>query len=364
MPKRYFYYLVILNMIANIMLFTPQILYSQRFTGAVQSLFWAAPIGTFIIYLFDRLSKSFRGKSIIDLFKEAFPKWLEKGLLLYFLSLWLTTGLLSITVFTYIILTFMNPDSNTLIMTILLGGFVCVASMMDTDRILYLLEIVLALSIPFLAFILYKSLVSPYFSWNSTFEMATYVTHLPSYLAVSTATYAFSGYANMVIFNKCFKEKQRFKYIWALGLLGFLISIHSFFVPIGFHGTVAIGNYQYPWVDTADSIRMNYGIIERLLYPFLLLYTLISLIHAVVHLHVSLEFLKGIFPFKKLAKGKGRFVWPLFFISSIFLLNVFTTDPLRLEIAKVWLAVRFPSEGILLIILYIIKRRIYRGKKA
>lgn len=363
MAKRFFYYLVILNMIANIMLFTPQILYSQRFTGAVQALFWAAPIGTFFMYMFDRLIKDFRGKSIVDLCKEAFPTWMQKSIWLYFLAIWLSTGLLSISVFTYIILTYMNPDSNTLIMTILLGGFVSLASIMDSDKILYLLEIVLALSVPFLGFILYKSLVNPYFSWNSAIDVATYATHFPSLLAVSTATYCFSGYANMVIFNQCFSKKQPFKYIWVLGILGFLISIHSFFVPIGFHGTVAIGDLQYPWVDTADSIRMNYGIIERLLYPFLLLYTLISLIHTVIHLHISVEFLKGLFPFKKITKGKGRFLWPLFFVGLIFLFNIFTTDPLRLEIAKVWLLVRFPSEGILLVILYFIKRRIYRGKK-
>lgn len=362
MAARFFYYLILINMIANIMVFTPEVLIKERFSGSVQALIWAFLIGTFFILMFNYLMKNFYGQSIVELMKKAFPVWLQKVILVYLFCVWFFTGILSISVFTYIVLTFMNPDSSTLLLIALLGGFVCFAALLRSDKILYFLEAVLALSVPFLAFILFKSLVNPYFSWNSVMQISTYINRLPSYTTISAATYIYSGYANMVIFSQCFSKKQSFKYIWMMGILGFLISIHTFFVPIGFHGTVAVGMYQYPWVITSDSIRMTYGIIERLLYPFLLLYSIVSLINSVIHLHISFQFIKGIAP-ASLFKGKWLWLWPSLFLAAIFLFNHLTTEPDRYQLSILWLIVRLPSEALLLIILLSIRRRLRHVKK-
>ncbi|WEG12556.1 GerAB/ArcD/ProY family transporter [Pullulanibacillus sp. KACC 23026] len=363
MQRRFNYYLILLNMISNIMMFTPEILIRERFTGAVQGLIWAFPIGTFFIFMFTYLINDFQGQSIIELMKNTLPVWLQKGILVYFTVLFFITGVLSISVFTFIMLTFMNQDTDVLLLTLMLGGFVSVFSVMKSDKVLYFLEIILVLALPFLAFILYKTLVNPYLNWTSIIQMATYVNRLPDYMTLSTATYIYSGYANMVIFNKCFTKKSDYKHIWVMGILGFLISVHTFFVPIGFNGTVSVGVYEFPWVITADSIRLSLGIIERLIYPFLLLYTMISLINSVIHLHVTTELLKGVIPSPRLWKGKLKWVCPCFFLVAIFLFNSYSNDQQRLYLSVIWLMVRFPSEGILLLLLYWIKRRRRNAQK-
>lgn len=104
-------------------------------------------------------------------------------------------------------------------------------------------------------------------------------------------TYIFSGYLNMVFFNKVFQKPVETKRIWMFGLLGLGILLTSFYIPIGFHGADGVGDYTYPWVSTADSMRIELGIVERVMYIFIVLYTGISAISIGVHWHAANQLL-------------------------------------------------------------------------
>lgn len=88
----------------------------------------------------------------------------------------------------------------------------------------------------------------------------------------------------------------------------------TFLVPIGYFGTVAIDRHVYTWFSTADSIRMEYFIIERMLFIFYFAYLSLSLVSVIVHWHGGLELFKGaISSVKKIPKSSAmeRVVHPM-----------------------------------------------------
>lgn len=83
---------------------------------------------------------------------------------------------------------------------------------------MYLLEIILYINVPFIAFIFIKAVTSDYLSWDSIFEVGNHFYSMPNISAVAVASYIFSGYANIIIFNRLFKVKiKRINFLVILG---------------------------------------------------------------------------------------------------------------------------------------------------
>jgi len=120
-----------------------------------------------------------------------------------------------------------------------------------------------------------------------------------------------------------------------------------------------VGDLTFPWVSTADTLRIEYGPIERLISIFLLFYISISLMSVIVHWHVSFEIIKSIMPGKEKEKRR-QLVERVMLISFIFVTIVLEMN-LReegiLTIGKYWLNLRFPSEAVLVITMFLLARR-------
>ncbi|NYE06654.1 hypothetical protein F4694_003434 [Bacillus niacini] len=161
---------------------------------------------------------------------------------------------------------------------------------------------------------------------------------MPKISAVAVASYIFSGYANIIIFNRLFKVKIKRINLLVIFEISLLTLFTSVMIPIGMHGIDSVGEYMYPWIIMVDTIRLPYSPIERALFIFLMLYVNISLISVAVHWHVAFELIKGTFSEKNTEK-KNRLVLTLFFAFSI--LAVIRIDYMHPEkLSMYWLVAR------------------------
>lgn len=345
----------------NIFLYVPSILIDHRFEGAVLSIPLGILIGTVFIYVFTISLNKFPSKSVSEVL-EYLPNWFRVGFLTYFSIMWYLAGCVALMAFNNITIRMVNPDiAGVYMIGIYSVGILLMISRLRSENILYTIEIILMVNLPLILIILSQAFFSEYFSWQSIFEVAGHFKAFPSLDVLAASTFVFSGYANMVVFNRVFKEKINIKKMWFIPILGLFNLLTTFFIPIGYWGADGIGELTYPWIATADTLFIEFGPIERLITPFILLYVSISIISVTVHWHISLEVAKDLL---KIDEMKGRKKSIFFYtilvsfgiIVLLFEMNFSEGDIFRF--GSIWLQVRLPSELILvLLMLYLARRR-------
>lgn len=361
--NRYLHYLVLLNMLSNSFVFTSLIFIQNRYDGAVMGLFLGAIIGSCLLFFFSLSINRFPKWGLPEIL-ESTPKWFKFLFLLIFVSIWFTAGAASLLSFNNVTIRYLNPDISGINMILVFSVFIIiVVANLPTAKILYLLEIIVIFNIPFFLIVMYKAYINPYLNWYSIAEVGTSFHHFPSWSVLSAASYVFSGYANMVIFNRVFKEKINIKRLWILPPIGLFNLVTTFAIPIGFHGADGVGALTYPWIVTADSLRMEHAPIERVTSIFLLIFITISLVSVIVHWHVALELLKSTFKFSsnfKSQRAKSFFTWGVLFAFAAIILILekhFKEEDIK-TLGKVWLQVRLPGEVLLvLVLLFLVWRK-------
>lgn len=207
--------------------------------------------------------------------------------------------------FVDITLRYVSPNSSPYTVVIGFLILVCICCRFDSLSLLYGLEIILFVTLPLIVYGIVKALTNPDFNWDSVLQITTYIWHKPDLMSLSAATFSFSGYINLAIFNRVF-HGLKLKHVWILGVEGLLVLLITFLVPIGYFGTVAIERHVYTWFSTADSIRIESFIIERMLFIFYFAYMTLSLVSVIVHWHVGLGLFKGaISSTKKIPEGRA-----------------------------------------------------------
>ncbi|MDF2788413.1 MAG: GerAB/ArcD/ProY family transporter [Neobacillus sp.] len=353
--NRYFLYLVILNMLTNVIIFVPKYLIQYRFDGLILSMLLAIVIGIGLMYLDTIVYARFPGQGLPEILELGLNKPLKIFVLVGFSFFWFIAGLISLLGYIDILHRIINPELSKvwlLVAFLVVLGFVI---QLPTQKVMYLLEIILLLNVPFIGFVFIKAVTSDYLNWDSIFEVGTHAATVPKLNPVAVASYVFSGYANIIVFNRLFKEKIKsinFVIIFFVSLLTLFTSV---FVPIGMHGSDGVQEYIYPWIMTADSLRLPYSPVERVVFLFLMLYINITLISVSVHWHVAFELLKGVYKSKK-SKTNNRLLMSFFFGISI--LAVLRIDFMHPElISMYWLIARFFVEIIAIIGFFFFLRR-------
>jgi hypothetical protein len=290
---RYFYYHVIYVGMINVMLFVPLTLVQHRFNGAVSSMAIAIVIGTLFSYLTISFILRFPGKGFPEIIKSHFPHGVAVVILILAALIWFMAGMLVIYTYSANLQQFFNPDMNPYLFMLLMtlagvwGASRCTRSVQFTHEILMLL------CTPLILMFLFKAIFSPWLDWDAIRVTAGYVRTTPSFLSLCASTFVFSGYNSLGIFNRLLPAQSKIKYRWIIPLFCTFFLLVSFFIPIGFHGSVGVANYFYIWSVTADSMIMEYGFVYRVLYIFLLLYTILSLMFAMNTWHTAMEFIKA-----------------------------------------------------------------------
>ncbi|MCU9613522.1 spore germination protein [Caldibacillus lycopersici] len=358
--KRYFYYLVFVHMLVNGIGHTPRQLIENRFHGSVLAIFIAPFIGLFFMYIFSKALSKFPKAGLPEILHQSLPRWLASILLIHFSIAWLFAALDRLVSFSFIIKRFVNPDMPIIVIQIGIIFVVGMGALLKTEKILYLLEMLLVINVLFIIFIFFKAYTNPLLSWKDIMAAGTFIKEPPNLISLSAATYIFSGYINMVVFNRVCHNVLTWKKNLFLGILGFVNLCTILFIPIGYHGIDVVDDFTYPWVSTADALRMEFGFIERAVFLYIFIYISISIGSVIVLWHTISELLKGLF---KISKKKPNIQKKLsvVFICLFGILTIVSgqmVDEIFLyKTSTYWYNIRMISEYLLVFLVYILARR-------
>ncbi|MDD9270095.1 GerAB/ArcD/ProY family transporter [Paenibacillus sp. GCM10023248] len=353
---RYFYYLVFLNMLANIVIFVPRVLLTHRFEGSMMSIVLSVPIGFTLLYVFVKSIRQFPQQGLPEILKDHAPGWVRLTILIYFIHMWFLAGALTLIAFSEITKKYINPDVSSMYIVFAFIVVVGLIARLSSDSVLYCMEILILTNVPIIGWVLYKAITNTYMDYDAGMEIVTHIWNMPTWDTLSAGTYIFTGYTNLVIFNRLLHPHKKIPFLWSIPIIGTFVLLTSFLIPIGYHGTIAVNTYLYPWISASDSMRVEFGLVERVLFIFILLYTNISLAGAFIHWHVGFEFCKELFP---RLKRKTLFSWVTLAVMGLatFLLGLKFNDESLFDMATFYLDLRFASEIVLVLTMFILARR-------
>ncbi|MBB6633861.1 GerAB/ArcD/ProY family transporter [Cohnella thailandensis] len=362
---RYFYYHVFYIGMMNVMLFVPHILIKHRFDGAVSGILAGIVIGTVLTVGTVYCYRQFPELGLPEILKRYFPDWIVAALLYLSCLLWLAGGVLGSYTFAQTMGLFFNPDMNHYQFLLLIIVSSVFAGSRSTRTIQFANEILFWLCMPLLLFILFKAFSSPYLSWDAIRIVAGYVAGPPSLTLLAASTFFYTGYLNLTLFNRLYPAKFRIKRLWSIPLLGAFLGFVSFFIPIGLHGTMGVEQYIYLWSVTADSMSLKYGFIQRILFIFLIMFTLLSLMFMMNVFHACMEYIKASHPRHKpqpeqLPVPKTNWIVCSFFGAACFLFSLWANEGRSQWATELWLIVRFLFElgsFVLIIVLALLEKR-------
>lgn len=360
--NRFLYYLIYITMITNIIASVPKILVNHSNGGVVVSIIIAVFVGLILLRIVVSLFNHFPGESYLDLMKKYYAKWFYVPVLLYFAISWFVAGLITLVTYVFLFKTFFSFETSIVTTTLAFLLIISFGVLMKSESVLNTIEIVFLLLLPVILFMLIKVVGDKRLEWDYVKVALTYVNHLPDYSAVTASCYIFIGAVNIILFNKYFKEKQKvgFKQLSIIGLVGTVVLFITYLIPIGFHGFDGINTLTFPWVSTSDAVRMKYGIIERVVFIFIIVFLGIAYMSLLVHWHVSVKIFESVFTIKKLA-WKNNNLTPhlymlLFGIAALIIMNTINEYEL-FEISKVFFNTLPVFYAVLIFTLLLLKRR-------
>lgn len=327
--NRFLYYFIIITMLANIVASIPKILFFESDNGAINAMIAANILGPFIVFIIIKLFNLFPGKTLPQMMKKYTPKWFAYPVLFYFFICWYIAGLITIVTYVFLIKTFFAPETSIYIITLAFVIVISFGILMKSKSVVYMTEFVLVIFIPIIIFLLAKFYADQKLDWDFVQISMTYINHLPSYRAFCASLYIFVGVANLIIFNKLLtkKKKMGMKHILIIGLSGTAVLFTTYFLPIGYNGFDHIKELSFPWISTSDTVRMKYGIIERVIFIFILSCLGITFLTLLHHWHVALKLFESILVFKRL-NWRRKNLTPYVFVALFGIVAMFVTGHL------------------------------------
>jgi len=347
----------------------PYHLINERFSGSVMAIILSPFIGAIMLYMFTNALTKFPGEGLPEIFDHFYPRWLVSMIMIYKSFITGTSAAIVLSTYAVIITRFLNPEGNPYGIVLVLMVVCAFAATRSTVTVNFVLEIVLILSFPFVGFVLYKAIKSPLMNWDAVAIVAEHYNKMPSLLVIASATFVFTGFLNLSIFNRTFPTNFRFKYRWLLVLIAFIDLLMIFFIPIGVHGTEAVEHYVYIWSATADSTKMAYGFIERVLFLFLIVLLHLALAFTMVGWHMSIEFLRYLLPNNIVNPDEAKTPLRSYVIAGGILLITFScmffiNQLSMFQLGGYFMIIRMFSEFVIVIWVYLLsKKKVRRDEK-
>jgi hypothetical protein len=364
--NRYFYYLVVTNMLVNVLALVPRVLINERFNGAVWALPISAVIGFVVMVAFVRTLGKFPQKGLPEILDTIMPVWLRNVLLAAFALNWYFSGCLTIVGLSEFTRKFLNPEITKVSVVGLYLAISVYMARMKSNQILNMLEIIVLLVLPLNLFILVKTIFHPHMSWDAVRAVGMFYNHPPSVKSIAANTYVYSGYISMVVFNRVIPH-FRPKGLWGIVLFGLFISFTTMFIPIGYQGADGVGDFTFPWMSTADSMRIELGFIERVMFVYMFLYGQIAFAGIIVHWHVAFECFKSVSAQKgeplKWANSK-YFPWIVMaFFAAGAVGGSMMNNKQMFDVGELWVEVRMFVDLLLVIVIMLASGRVNRHAK-
>ncbi|MFC4102774.1 hypothetical protein [Paenibacillus xanthanilyticus] len=347
--SRYFYYHIVLVALLNLMLFVPHILIRYRFSGALTSMAISVVVGTGLCLMFTSIMCKYPGQGLPEILNQFLPRSVTLPFMIFMAVMWIIGPSIAVVSYAVLINRFINPDTSPILVLVLLCVVCLYAATRPTMTIIFLIEMGLVLNLPLILFILFKAVRNDAINWDAIHTVANYWTQMPKWNAIGAATYIFTGYVNLAVYNRAMPPNVRIRHRWTIPLVGLLVLAMTFFVPIGFHGTETVDEYLYVWSLTADSMIMSYGFIERVIFVFLIMYLNLTLIYTASGWHQAIEFLKGLakdykpdidgVPMKK----AGVLIGTAIVVATVLYLYLFN-EKITFQLSEYWLGFRLIVE--------------------
>jgi len=359
--NRYVVYNFIMVSLLNLMLFVPSILFQYRYNGAVSSLITASLIGSLSGIVYVHAMSKFPGKGVPEILNERCPRWVSVPVLLFLALMWVSTSSITIDVFAILINRFFNPDANVFVILAVMCVICIYAASRSTLSMLFNIEMMLLLNVPLIFLLLMKAVGSNQMNWDAIRTASNYAQTMPKLAPVAAAAFIFTGYLNMSIYNRAMPPNYKFKRGLLLPVVGVGVLAISYFVPIGLHGVDGVSTYLYVWSATSDSLAMEYGFIERVLFVFLILYLNLTLVYTSSGWHQAMEMVKGCFPKYKPSidehpiPRRNYVIVSAFAIITILALYLLNEKHL-IQLTSIWLIVRMFAEYGLVVWIVLLSR--------
>lgn len=295
MQPRFIIYLFAVNALMNGIGFVPRLLLDGRHDGAYNALFAAFFINLLFIVSTFWLLQRFPYKDLNQILTESLPLVIRLPLIVYFALQWLIAGSLGLIMVAEISAKYLNVGASGYTILYLLVVLVLLAARSRSDRVLFALELSFIMTLPLLVLIVIATFTTQGILWQSILILLR-EGGWPSGEQLAASSYIYAGYMNIFLFHKIIQPSfQPWKLI--LGVFAiFVFYLYLFSLPIALLGTEAVAHFHYPWVITADALRVEHAPIERAFYPALIGYLNIALLNTIVHWHVAFEFLKPLLP--------------------------------------------------------------------
>lgn len=207
--SRYLAYLILINMVANVLLYVPTILIEYRIRGSVAAVLLSVVIGTMMMTLFVKGLEKFPGKSFTEIMKFSFTNKLNYAIVPLISTFWLIAGLITILSYTNINIRYFNPEIPPIASLVLFLVFCLTIMLMPSRKVLYFIEIMVLISLPFIIVVFYKAVSDKHIQWDSIRIVLNTWNQLPNAVTIAAASYVFTGYINLVIFSKMIKTKLK-----------------------------------------------------------------------------------------------------------------------------------------------------------
>lgn len=366
--SRYTYYHVLYVGMINIMMFVPHLLIRDRFNGAVSGMLIAAAIGSALSLSVMVCFEQFPGLGFPEICDRFMPPWLTNVLNCYAaLFVWIPAGVIVLYSFAETSRMFFYPDMSKFLNLLLLACAAVWACSRSTRTVQFIQEIVILTSAPLLILFLFKAVFNEHMDWHAIRYVAGYIRKPPSFAAIAASSFLFSGYLSLVIFNRLHVQGFRFHFKWIVPLFGICFLAITFFVPIGFHGTVGVQDYVYLWSMTADSMNLQYGFIDRVLYLFLLLFSGLSLLFVMNTWHIAIMLFRHTltrFAAVEEMDESGFNAWMAVAFGLVaFAYMYFVNTERNQKVSEWWIYVRFFTEVVFLFVMIYCARKKIRAEK-
>ncbi|WP_339253796.1 GerAB/ArcD/ProY family transporter [Sporosarcina sp. FSL W8-0480] len=332
--SRFLFYLILINLLTNMVSTTPRTFILDNTQGVLNSLFLAIAVGMIFTYFLISLFSHFPGMTLPEILNSCMPKWISTPIILFLSISWYGAGLITLITYVFIIIRFLTPEMSIYLIVLSFAAIITYGVFMQTKSILFTSEILVVLVVPLILFVQLKGYLDKDFDWDYVRIAIMHINHLPSYRSFTTALYVTIGIANLIVFNRYFTDlrKPSRKAMALLTLICFFIIMTTYLLPIGLSGFEALENVPYPWIMTSDSMRMKFGLIERVVFIFIGAFLAISVLSIIIHWHVSMHLFESIFNFNRLKWKSFKLKLPIyalvFWVIAMIATKMFTGETL------------------------------------
>lgn len=357
-------YLIINHILMNGVGYVPRILFEDRFIGTTLSLLVAIITSFLFLIWILRLFSHFPHQGLPEIMLHL-PRWFRIPYLLYLTLFSTLAGSTTLLVLTDVGTRYLNTESSeyTTITLFLLFFFTFIH--LPSEKILFGIEISTLLILPVVLLNLYIALTNRELLWDSILVVAKHLS-APTWSSFNAGNYLFAGFLYLIIFNRVLSlPRRQSRWVYTLPILFIFSILVIYFLPIGLLGSNAVSHYPYPWVATADTLRIPLGPTERMIFPFFFIYFIVAIISILLHWHVSLDLLRSFLGLNNLKKGSKLRYLPtllillLFFFIYIAYQRMHEFDFFLLE--KGMINLFFPTELSLLLLLFFIRFKVRNG---